>query len=237
MNNWFNIIQHKLFPPICILCDGAGFDFKDICPGCYAELRLNSHCCPQCAQPVATKLSSGLVCGHCLKKPPPYHRVIAPFLYQHSVQWLITGLKFHRQYKNARLLAQLFLDRFSGFTPLPDCLVPMPLHPKRLRQRGFNQTEEIASIIAKQLRIPLRPDLCRRVKFSAPQSELDARARQQNIRNAFEALPLSDHPHIALFDDVMTTGATVSELSKTFKKAGARQVDVWVCARAPGGYR
>jgi ComF family protein len=178
------------------------------------------------------EISAELVCGQCLMKPPPYQQAIAPFRYQHTISWLITGLKFHHQFKNARLLAQLLVDQLPGNTAYPDFIVPVPLHVKRLRQRGFNQTEEIASIIAAQLKIPLRLDLCQRVKFSPPQSELTAKARYKNIRNAFKAKSLADNPHIAIFDDVMTTGATVTELSKTLKKAGAKQIDIWVCARA-----
>ncbi len=231
MNNWTNIIQYKLFPPSCILCDAHGLDYKDICSGCHADLPANTLHCPCCAQPLETAPGDGLACGQCLKKPPPYSQVIAPFLYQHSLKWLITGLKFHRQYKNARLLGQLFSDRLQKLSTYPDYIIPVPLHPKRLRQRGFNQSEEIASIIAKQLRIPLRLDLCQRIKLSPPQSGLHAKERQKNIRNAFKAKPLPGH-HVVIFDDVMTTGATVSELSKTLKKAGATRVDVWVCARA-----
>ncbi len=232
MNNWLNIIQHKLFPPSCILCDNPGVDFKDICPGCIADLTLNSRCCPCCAQPMEAGLNPALICGQCLKKPPPYHQVVAPFLYQHSLKWLITGLKFHRQYKNARLLGQLLSEQLQPLSDRPDYIAPVPLHPKRLRQRGFNQSAEIATVIARQLNIPLNPDSCQRIKFSAPQSGLNANARRKNLRNAFKAAPLSNHPYIAIVDDVMTTGATVSELAGTLKKAGARRVDVWVCARA-----
>lgn len=204
----------------------------DLCLGCYEDLPVNTSCCPRCAQALETPLAPGLQCGQCLKRRPAYDQVTAPFLYQHTIKWLITGLKFHQQHKNARLLAQLLLDKHPGFTEPPDFIVPVPLHSKRLRQRGFNQAEEIAAILARQLEIPLRLDLCQRVKLSAPQSGLDAKARQKNIRNAFKAEALPGRPHLLVIDDVMTTGATVSECAKTLKKAGARRVDVWVCARA-----
>jgi len=232
VNNWLKFIQHKLFPPTCIVCDQAGFGYKDICAACYADLMLNTYHCRLCATPLISKTDHMQLCGQCLKKPPRYQQVSAPFLYQHSIRWLITGLKFHRQVKNARLLGQLFVDHLPSEHPSPDFIVPVPLHPKRYRQRGFNQSQEIATTVARQLEIPLRPNLCQRIKYTPPQSLLHAKQRHKNIRHAFNVSAFPQGSNIVIFDDVMTTGATASELVKVLKQAGAGQVWIWVCARA-----
>ncbi len=232
VNNWLKFIQYKLFPPTCIVCDQAGFENKDICTACYADLMLNTCHCRLCAMPLTAKTDHMQLCGQCLKKTPRYQQVSAPFLYQHSIRWLITGLKFHRQVKNARLLGQLFVDHLPPEHPLPDFIVPVPLHPKRYRQRGFNQSQEIATTVARQLEIPLHPNLCRRIKYTQQQSLLHAKQRHKNIRNAFSVSAFPQGSNIVIFDDVMTTGATASELVKVLKQAGAGHVWIWVCARA-----
>ena len=232
VNNWFKFIQGRLFPPTCILCDDSGFDHKDICTACYADLMLNTVHCRRCATPLISKADHRQLCGQCLKKPPRYQQVSAPFLYQHSMRWLITGLKFHRQIKNAHLLGQLFVDNVPHDHPLPDFIVPVPLHPKRYRERGFNQSQEIATTVARQLGVPLHLTLCQRIKYTPPQSLLHAKQRHKNIRNAFSVSTFPQGSNIVIFDDVMTTGATVSELVKILKQAGAGNVWIWVCARA-----
>ncbi len=114
----------------------------------------------------------------------------------------------------------------------PDCLVPVPLHPTRYRQRGFNQSLEIARFVATRQRIPLRPELCRRTRATPPQRHLNARERHRNLRGAFTATTAVRGLNVAVIDDVMTTGATVGEVAETLKRAGAGRVEVWVLARA-----
>lgn len=116
--------------------------------------------------------------------------------------------------------------------PPPDCLVPIPLHPARYRARGFNQALEIARPVASQLKIPLCPKLCRRVRITPPQRLLDAEERHKNLRGAFQATEDLSGRHIAIVDDVLTTGATAHEVATALKRAGAVQVEAWVLARA-----
>jgi ComF family protein len=110
--------------------------------------------------------------------------------------------------------------------------VPVPLHPSRYRTRGFNQALEIARPLADRLKLPLCPNLCRRVRPTPPQRLLDAQTRRQNLRGAFQTTADLSGCRIALVDDVLTTGATADALAAVLKQAGAKQVEVWVLARA-----
>lgn len=130
----------------------------------------------------------------------------------------------------APVLADLLLARIDK-DALPDFIVPMPLHPVRLHERGFNQALEIGRKVAKQCSIPLLPDICRRIKDTASQAALPWKEREKNIRGAFTCEADVSGKHIAMLDDVMTTGATLNELAKVLRKHGARHVSAWVAAR------
>lgn len=148
------------------------------------------------------------------------------------MRYLITSLKFGAQYKNARLLGLLLAGRLKQTAERPDCILPVPLHKARYRQRGFNQAIEIARTVSKELQIPLDLTSCRRHSNTPHQTTLTAKQRRKNLKNAFSLIKPVQAQHIALLDDVMTTGSTVYELACLLKKAGVNRVDVWVCARA-----
>lgn len=232
VNNWLDIIQDKLFPPSCILCEHPGYRNMELCRDCYDSLPLNAHCCYRCAEPFATPSASPRLCGHCLSDPPPYEETIAPFLYLRTMRYLVTGLKFGKQFKHARLLGTLLAEKIKQNAELPDCIVPVPLHKKRYRERGFNQSLEIGRTLAAELEIPLDLYSCIRHKNTEHQTRLPSKQRRKNLRQSFTIGQRPTHQHIALLDDVMTTGATVSELAKTLRRAGVERIDVWVCARA-----
>lgn len=215
-----------------MLCGRRGFNGMDLCRDCITDLPLNEHCCYRCAEPFATASPLPRLCGHCLSDPPAYDETIAPFLYLRTMRYLITGLKFGKQFKNARLLGMLLAGKIKENAELPDCIMPVPLHKSRYRERGFNQSIEIARILSEELAIPLDLYSCIRRKHTEHQTRLPSKQRRKNIRQAFAIAKSPNHKHIALLDDVMTTGATVSEMAKTLKRAGVERVDVWVCARA-----
>jgi ComF family protein len=148
------------------------------------------------------------------------------------MRYLITSLKFGAHYKNARLLGLLLSDHLKQTAQRPDLIVPIPLHKVRYCQRGFNQAIEIAKTVAKELNIPLDLNSCIRHRDTPHQSALSAKQRRKNIKNAFSIIKPLYAQHIAILDDVMTTGSTAHELAYVLKKAGVDQVDVWVCARA-----
>ncbi|HEY5791083.1 MAG TPA: ComF family protein, partial [Gammaproteobacteria bacterium] len=146
---------------------------------------------------------------------------------------LVTGLKFHGQLAGARLLGGLLAEQLAGDPgPWPQALLPVPLHPRRLRQRGFNQALELARPLARELGLALLPDACVRRRDTAAQSGLERAARRRNVRGAFALpRPLGLH-HVALVDDVMTTGQTLEALARVLREDGVEQVEVWCVARA-----
>lgn len=228
VNRWLKFIQDLLHPPRCLLCDSPGQAGLDLCQACFSELPWLEGACRQCAFPLS---DSDLVCGACLSKPPGFDRTRALWHYRPPVQGLIHTLKFQGRQDLARVLGEI-MARCLWPVSLPDCLVPVPLHPARYRTRGFNQALEIARPIARQLKIPLCPKLCHRVRITPPQRILDAKERRKNLRGAFQATETLSGCHIAIVDDVLTTGATAHEVATALKQAGAVQIEVWVLARA-----
>lgn len=228
MKKWLNFIQNCILPPTCIFCDNSGFSQKDICFYCFKQLCKNTNGCYRCGQHLE---QSDNLCASCFKKAPDYDCTIAPFLYQGAMQHLIKGLKFNHHYKNAKLLGQLFSEALEKNRPLPDCIMPVPLHKNRYQERGFNQSTEIARNIAQYLKIPLELNTCIRHRDTPHQVSLPAKQRHENIKQAFSLSKTVCYSHIALFDDVMTTGSTVAEMTCVLKKAGVQKVEIWVCAR------
>ncbi len=230
--HWLSSIQDCLLPPTCLLCGHEGDNRRDICQPCYGLLPWHTTGCVRCGAALEADLGTDCLCGLCLSAPPAFATTQAPFIYQGAVRHLITSLKFNATYPNARLLGQLLAEHVSHTVALPELIIPVPLNLARYRQRGFNQAIEIAKTVAQELNLPLDLACCRRPQDTAPQTSLSARQRQQNMKGAFAVVkPLRAH-HVAILDDVMTTGSTVHALALALKKAGVERVDVWVCARA-----
>ena len=175
-------------------------------------------------------MAEACVCGACIAKPPAFDHTVAALSYAFPVNALIHSLKYQTNLPMAPVLADFLLARIDEDS-FPDFIVPMPLHPVRLRERGFNQALEIARKVAKQCGIPLLPDVCKRIKDTASQAELPWKEREKNIRGAFTCETDLTGKHIAMLDDVMTTGATLNELAKALRKQGAIHVSGWVVAR------
>ncbi|NOZ52173.1 MAG: ComF family protein [Gammaproteobacteria bacterium] len=223
----------RVIPPLCAVCGAPGHEKLDICIACIAELIRNSHACQRCALPMEAAQSDITLCGHCLRQPPHYDFSYAFALYEPPLDRLIQQLKFNNKLSYAQLLGSLMVtDIARNNGEPPELIIPVPLHPQRLRQRGFNQALEIARPIAKQLAIPMDTNSCQRTKATTEQSSLSAQQRADNIKGAFTISADISAEHVVIVDDVMTTGNTVSELARTIKKTGVHRVDVWVCARA-----
>ncbi len=214
--------QH--FPPRCLLCQASN---GLLCEPCLADLPwLPKACCPVCALPNL----AGDICGHCLRETPAFSRTQAIFSYAFPVDRLIQRLKYREHLALAPLLGALLARKLPG--DLPDLWLPMPLHAKRLRERGFNQAVEIARELAARTGVPMQSDLAARVRDTPPQAGLKREARKRNLRGAFECRKNVAGLHVGIVDDVMTTGSTLEELAKTLKAAGAREVSCAVIARA-----
>jgi len=232
VNNWLNIIQNKLLPPRCILCDAPGFDDLDVCIDCFNDMPRNTSCCYRCGIFFETQNDAPQLCGRCLHHLPSFDETHAPFLYQGSLRYLISQLKFRHDYKNARLLGSLLSQHLASSVERPECIVPVPLHRNRYQQRGFNQSIEIARHLSRQLSIPLDLSSCIRSRDTDHQTALPAKQRRKNMQQAFLVIKPLAFQYVAIVDDVMTTGATAAALAAALKKSGVHRVDVWVCARA-----
>lgn len=222
----------RVLPPTCLLCAGVGEGGRDLCAGCAGDLTLNSPACQRCALPLE---ASAPLCGRCLDREPPFAAAWAPFRYGHPLDLVEARFKFRRDLAAGRVLAELMIQRAATDRPaLPELLIPIPLHASRLRARGYNQALELARPLAKALAIPCAHDALVRTKATPAQTALDAKARRRNLRGAFEVARAAALPrHVALVDDVMTTGATLREAARVLRRAGVERVDAWALARAP----
>jgi ComF family protein len=226
---WTEFALARLYPPTCLLCRAAGAAGLDLCAGCAGDLPSIAIGCDRCGVP----LPQPGTCGRCLQHPPPVARIITPFRYQPPLDALIKGFKFTGRLSSGRLLRELLL-RALLHRPLdlPDLIVPVPLHPRRLGERGFNQATELARGLGRGLAVPVDRRVCRRVRATAVQSQLPSDERRKNVRGAFEVVRPLAGPRVAIVDDVITTGSTVFELARALRKAGATDVQVWALARA-----
>jgi ComF family protein len=210
--------------PRCLLC-GAAAGRDSLCRGCRAELPwLDGAGCEVCAHPLPV---AGL-CGRCIAEPPHYDRVVAACRYAFPLDALIQSYKYGGRLAAAAALAGLLEGRIPR---KPDLIVPVPLTPQRLRERGFNQSLEIARRLGKSLGVTVDAGLCIKTRDTAPQSTLPWKTRRSNIRGAFVVLGDLDGCHVAVVDDVLTTGATLGELARNLKRAGAASVTGYVIAR------
>lgn len=228
--NWLKNKQH------CLLCDETADGALAICTSCEAELPWLGGHCQVCALPLP---SHGLVCGACLKKPPSFSKVEVPWRYAFPIDSLITRFKHQARWPLGRLLGELLsqhlLHAFDEGLPRPDLLLPVPLASRRQRQRGFNQAAMLGQWLSTALQLPRQDAWLQRVLDTPAQQQLDAATRKRNLRKAFALASESAVAgrHIALVDDVLTTGATAESLARLLNKAGAARVDVYCLARTP----
>lgn len=221
-----------LLPPHCLLCAAAGENGRDLCSGCRDDLQVNDSCCGRCALPLD---HPALLCGRCLNREPEFDAAWVPFVYGHPLNLLETRFKFGGDLAAGRVLADCIIDRAMIDRPaLPELLIPVPLHTRRLRQRGYNQALELARPIAQALGIDIAIDRLQRQRNTTAQTGLDAAARRRNLARAFSVSDSDSLPsHVTIFDDVMTTGSTLGECARVLREAGVARVDVWALARAP----
>jgi ComF family protein len=233
-HRWFTYVQQLIYPPTCLLCGAPGSDGLDLCAGCLDDFPRNLNPCRRCALPLPEAAPTNALCGACLKKTPPFERCLAPLLYQHPVGELVSGLKFQQKLSHGRVMAALLLDYIEQeLDEPPQLLIPVPLHKSRLRERGYNQALELARPLSRHLGIPLDYRSCHRTRSTEPQSALQLKERHKNVRGAFELKGKIPARHVALVDDVVTTGNTVTELARLLKRHGIKRVDVWAVARTP----
>ncbi|HZF18021.1 MAG TPA: ComF family protein [Steroidobacteraceae bacterium] len=225
-------VQGWLLPPTCIRCGSSGrAPAVDLCADCESEFALNAAACPACAVSLPSNMDGA--CAACRRRPRPFDSAVAPYRYEYPVDRLVWRFKYEGRLEIGRVLAELLAGALAARRVMkPDALIPVPLALAKLRERGFNQALELARPVARALSIPVRTDLCTRVRLTEDQAGLAARERRRNVRGAFAASDQAVPRHVALIDDVLTTGSTCEELARELKRAGAVRVDVWVIARA-----
>lgn len=227
--NWLIRSHQGLFPPRCALCDQPGAGGRDLCLGCLADLPRNNHACLRCGVPLS---DGATLCGPCNHAPPPFERSIIPFRYAPPLDHLLQQLKFHQRLHLAPLLGELLAEAVMARNePKPELILPVPLHRNRLRERGYNQAIELARPLVQQLAIPFAHDRLKRLRHTAAQTSLKGKERRKNLRGAF-AVTGKLPGRVAVLDDVVTTGATVSELARSLKRSGVETVEIWAIARA-----
>jgi ComF family protein len=229
------VLSAWLLPRICVSCGFNSYNLKlDLCADCKQHLPWIDTRCYQCGAQI-TKPSESIVCEKCQSSPPPFNRLCALFKYKPPVIRLIGSLKFGRQLYPAQvfghLLTEAIMQRWYVQQPLPQLIIPVPLHEKRHRQRGYNQATEISLPIAKTLHIPLGLDVCERVRYTKAQAKLNRAYRTRNLTAAFKAKISSKYKSVALVDDVVTTGSTVRAVSMALIAAGVENIEVWCVCR------
>lgn len=215
-----------LFGGRCFLCRGSAGGGL-LCAGCDRDLpRLPSERCPRCALPSA----GSRTCGRCLAHPAAYDATDAAVAFAFPADVLVHALKYRGELALAPLLAGLLSPVLRADAAL-SVVVPVPLAPARLRERGFNQAMEIARPLAARAGRPLAPHLIERVADTPALAALPLDARARSVRGAFRCTARLDGATVAVVDDVMTSGATLGEVAATLKRAGAARVVNWVVAR------
>lgn len=219
-------VMRRLVPAACVLC-GAKAGIAGVCDACLHALpRPPDVDCPICADAVSVEG----VCGRCLADPPHYDLVVAGLEYAHPVDNLVVTLKYARNLSAARPLAFCLAQALDA-EPYPDIVCSMPISRNHLAARGFNQAAEIARLLCAEFGLEHMPAIARRIRSGMPQASLPWRGRGKNVRGAFVCDTDLAGKSVAVVDDVLTTGATLSELARVLKSRGARKVTGWVTAR------
>lgn len=242
-----------LFPGSCLLCGADTSRSMDLCLDCEKDLPVNNRSCIRCSIPLSSVPLSKIhlppnhsiadhladdhqinqyTCGACISHPPSFDRCLAPLRYEFPVSSLISRYKYQGHFCSGAVLADILLvELFKN--KKPNLIVPVPLHWQRLFFRGFNQSQWLSQYLGRRLNIRVDAHLLKRCRNTPPQQGLKRTQRQKNLKGAFLVNRPVKGQHIALVDDVVTTGSTVSELSQLLKKAGAAKVEIWCLARTP----
>ena len=222
------------FPKLCFNYDINCPNSLHLCSDCAVHLPWLNNTCQQCATPLA--IDNHLQrCTSCICSPPPFDHTLVLFAYQAPINYWISALKFKQQLHYAKLFGLLLAQRIQEQIPIkqfPEIIIAVPLHRQRFRQRGFNQAYEIAKVISRQLAIPLNYSVCQRIKAAQAQSQTTSQQQRfHNVHDAFKCQKLNVK-RIAIVDDVMTSGATVTALAQCLRQQGATDIYIWCCARA-----
>ena len=227
----FNLYSHLsqalnwLAPNKCYGCLKILSRPPPFCDACYIELPFQSNTCQQCGQAYAANRD---YCGRCIITPPAYDRCFCPFEYQTPIKDLICGFKYREKVEHANMIGQLLAREIKNKEePMPDIIVPVPIHIAKLRSRGFNQAKLIATIVGRKLNVPVTHKIIIKTRSTPPQAKQSLANRKKALSGCFAVQQPFSAKNVAIVDDVVTTGSTVNEISKVLKKNGANYVQVW----------
>ncbi len=224
----------RLLRVSCLLCGNSTPLEKKLCVDCLALLPTNIHACQRCSEPLPDDVDG--LCGRCIQQEPLFDRCIAPLRFDYPVNLIVHAFKFKDELGYISPITDVLWEHVSQRyenESMPQVLIPVPLHIKRLRQRGYNQAELIAKRLSSRSKIPLLKNAVKRIRYLRPQQGLARDGRYKNIRRSFSIVDNIACQHVALIDDVVTTGATVAEITRVLKQSGVKRVDVWCLARTP----
>jgi ComF family protein len=221
-----------VFPPVCVHCRGVvtGGDYRHLCARCARQIDfVRPPCCETCGHPLSGVVSGERICPHCSALAPAFGRGRTAVLFRGPARALLVELKYHRGWHVLGDIEEIFRRSPAVLEHVRDAvLVPVPLHPRKQRERGFNQSALLAGALARAASLSSRP-LLRRVADTPSQTAFDRRARQANLKNAFALAPgaaLNPRQRYILVDDVFTTGSTLNSCASALRRAGCLAVDV-----------
>jgi ComF family protein len=223
-----NVFNRLLDPRLCIGCGHPLQPLQQFCPACAALLDIIEHACQLCGLENQTKQP---ICAACLYDPPRWQKIVAPLIYHNFGRDLLIQLKFNENLYLANSLVSHLIEHFQRRESLPEVLIPVPLHQNRLIDRGYNQAFEIANSLSRQLNIAIDTQALKRIRHTESQLGLSANQREKNILKAFKYETDIKYSHVAVVDDIVTSGSTANEITKTLHRAGVANVEVWGLAR------
>lgn len=227
--NLKRLLSHLKFPAICSLCNQYHTKSSSVCSDCLDCFTLLGPACRFCALPLPD--DSFLVCGTCTQKKPSFDTVFVRYRFEEPLRTLLHQLKYRESLYLIPLIAQLMLMEVPVPIQNTNCFIPVPMHPKRLRQRGFNHAGELTKYLATRLKRPYALFDCKKIRHTQAQAVLSRKERIQNLKGAFHS-NLKMYQRVTIVDDLLTTGSTANELVDTLKKQGISEVNVWCAARA-----
>lgn len=217
-------------PSVCMLCQQYHEKNTPICEPCQNYFELLQNQCKICALPLES--STFLLCNHCISHPKNFDKVWAPYVFQEPLRSILHSFKYKKSLFLTQFLVNLMLISLNASLEKPDCLIPVPLHPSRLKERGFNQSLELAKVLSRKLNIPFSTTIADKILKTKAQTSLEMKERSQNLKDAFLVKPHS-FKHLLIVDDILTTGKTADMLAYQLKLQGALRVEVCCIARTP----
>ena len=222
------LLGFALAPGLCLGCGVARDDGAAFCSSCRERLRLVPRPCACCGQP---NPDDDLVCPASLLNPPRWQKMIAPLEFRDPTRAYLHRFKYQEALYLGEILCRRCLDPLAASAPAPEVLLPVPLHEKRLIERGYNQALEIARLWQAELDIEVDQNALRRIRATPSQAFLGRAERERNLRGAFAYAPRREYRHVAIVDDIVTTGSTADEITRLLHRAGVECVEVWALAR------